>query len=1174
MYFTAPSLPTQQKFTTIAEVRWASADAGAAGSDFQRVFGNKYGQSTSLSVGASLGRTGGVSNIGSDSQTWGQPIPITWGKVKISGVMLQMLPVRQQITLLRTIAYTTGNKTNVWGADYGTYYYTDFAIGLGYSGDSTRRKIVNRLWVDGELVFQANSPAARKIDFAFYPESETEPVAYQISAGSIDPVAYRGLNYFVLVNFALKVPGSAVRKVPRVDVEFFDYAITATPRTSFAAIDPLAPGPGVGNSNSFYDWEAALLYTVDSNDIIHKWNVVSGQEVDQYEITGKPAGWTAVGAVSASTAFIKINGKRYITAEQDNGSNVNHFVVINLDTGAVTDVFGLTETGGVFFSNDYGGDKIANQNAHLPMTTGIAGTQRAFVLMPTLGGGEYLWEITEAGALRYLGHDNVYPRPKSAAREGIVNSDTGATYFIVSREPSSGGAETTDVLILDQSGRASYGASLTASGLTLVAAFATADGCVVLFETNGSTTNQIRKINPQTGDLVRSLTGGSCPPIPTSPSPTWQQSNTQGKTIGWLSISGNTFYSLDMLTMVVTSWTLSPTPTVTGQPIFDAIDNRFYDSASTGVAGITVSPQDTTRVPLASVLTGMCVRAGYASGDVVVENIDDQITGAILPAAFSLRTVLNDLKTVYRFRIIERDGKIVLSRRARGAAFGNADWIVFEEDRCALDTIGEDEGSVVISIRSRRATDSRVPAKVSITYIDEAYNYEASTYTYSRPDGTSSSQASASYVVPIVMTQAEAAALAARMTYDEWSGRLEHSFRLPQKFLAMEPGDTINLYRDGFVDLVEVVELSVNGDFSIDVTAVSITSTEGPTYDPGEMTNPVVEQPILYGDGRTDVIVIDCPPILPTQVYEDTRSPVYYALINAGRGQWPGASLYFAEPGAGGYSLVSTATIEAITGRALAALSDTGSLGIDRTAAGNITVRFTTGDKARLATVTTDEMLAGKNRVLIGAAGRWEIIGFETVTQNADGTTTLSGTLRGLRGTDVFMGSHLATDQVVYVDTEARQPVLQVSDVVLDGEAVTVKAGFDDTVLRTQVPTTFTTNVNGRKPFAPMNPRATASVNDIIFTWNRRTRRGETMIDDSDFQVLDESAEQYEIDIYSGSTIVRTVTGLTSETYTYTSANQTTDGFTPPQASIKVAIYQVSPVAGRGFARSVTLDVE
>jgi hypothetical protein len=66
---------------------------------------------------------------------------------------------------------------------------------------------------------------------------------------------------------------------------------------------------------------------------------------------------------------------------------------------------------------------------------------------------------------------------------------------------------------------------------------------------------------------------------------------------------------------------------------------------------------------------------------------------------------------------------------------------------------------------------------------------------------------------------------------------------------------------------------------------------------------------------------------------------------------------------------------------------------------------------------------------------------------------------------------------------------------------------------------------------------------DIVLTWMSRNRhnlgassvtRTDTIVDDSDFS-------SFEIEIYEGVNLLRTVT-QTSKTYTYTTALQTTDG--------------------------------
>ncbi len=87
--------------------------------------------------------------------------------------------------------------------------------------------------------------------------------------------------------------------------------------------------------------------------------------------------------------------------------------------------------------------------------------------------------------------------------------------------------------------------------------------------------------------------------------------------------------------------------------------------------------------------------------------------------------------------------------------------------------------------------------------------------------------------------------------------------------------------------------------------------------------------------------------------------------------------------------------------------------------------------------------------------------------------------------------------------------------------------------------------------------------------WVRRTRLNGDWKDAVDVPLSEES-ERYEVDIMSGVTLKRTITGLTSPTASYTAAQQVTD-FGSAQASILVNVYQLSTAVGRGIAGIATI---
>jgi hypothetical protein len=91
---------------------------------------------------------------------------------------------------------------------------------------------------------------------------------------------------------------------------------------------------------------------------------------------------------------------------------------------------------------------------------------------------------------------------------------------------------------------------------------------------------------------------------------------------------------------------------------------------------------------------------------------------------------------------------------------------------------------------------------------------------------------------------------------------------------------------------------------------------------------------------------------------------------------------------------------------------------------------------------------------------------------------------------------------------------------------------------------------------------------DIVLSWTRRTRIGGDSWEQVDVP-LGEDSEAYEIDIYNGADVVRTLAAATPLA-TYTLAQQTAD-FGGQQWSVTAAVYQMSAVFGRGAGRVATV---
>jgi len=115
---------------------------------------------------------------------------------------------------------------------------------------------------------------------------------------------------------------------------------------------------------------------------------------------------------------------------------------------------------------------------------------------------------------------------------------------------------------------------------------------------------------------------------------------------------------------------------------------------------------------------------------------------------------------------------------------------------------------------------------------------------------------------------------------------------------------------------------------------------------------------------------------------------------------------------------------------------------------------------------------------------------------------------------------------------------------------------------------TATPQATALKPLAPVRLQAARGIDGVTFSWIRR-KRGPMPASWDVTVLLGEQSEAYEIDVLSGSTVVRTL-HATAASALYAAADETAD-FGAPQSSLAIRVYQMSATVGRGFPASATL---
>jgi hypothetical protein len=274
---------------------------------------------------------------------------------------------------------------------------------------------------------------------------------------------------------------------------------------------------------------------------------------------------------------------------------------------------------------------------------------------------------------------------------------------------------------------------------------------------------------------------------------------------------------------------------------------------------------------------------------------------------------------------------------------------------------------------------------------------------------------------------------------------------------------------------------------------------------------------------------------------------------------WRGAVLYASADAGASYQRLAEITRESVMGITTTALGNflSGNI-VDELSSVNVMLSH-----GSLSSTTNAGLLSGVNLCVIGE----EILQFRDATLEDDGSYTLTGFLRGRRGSEYAMSDHAIGDRFILLDaaTLVRVPA-ETAHIGIEKLYKAVSAGSS---LSSATASSFTNEGTGLKPYAPMHLGGGRDAsNNLTLTWVRRTRISGEWRSGVDVP-LGEDSEAYEVDIYNGSgyaTVLRTIS-TTSQTASYSAADQTSDGLTPG-ATVFFRVYQLSAVVGRGHAAS------
>lgn len=529
----------------------------------------------------------------------------------------------------------------------------------------------------------------------------------------------------------------------------------------------------------------------------------------------------------------------------------------------------------------------------------------------------------------------------------------------------------------------------------------------------------------------------------------------------------------------------------------------------------------------------------------------DTVLGFIIARPMTARQASEPLQMAYGYDGVETDEVIRFVKR------GGASIVTIPQEDMGV-RAGGPETEATADFTVTRALETELPATLYVMYINQTTDYNIAA-EYSRRLITSAENIFETQL-PLVMTSTTANRLAENLQHQFWLERDRYTFVLGPKYSYLDPTDVVTLY-DG--TRVRITKMSQDQD--------GVVAVEGVGDDDASLTSYATASTAEW-TGDIDVLSngVSVAAIIDSVLLRDNDDDIgWYGGICGETSSYPGGVLYQSKDNGLTWVGQAASTTSAKIGTVVSGvlnyippefcnLWDNSSV---------ITVKLAQSDLTLSSAASIDSFYAGSNAFLISLDGNnWELAQCYTVTDNGDGTYTLMDFLRGRRGSEANAGPFTEGATIVFVDSTRMQRIaasLNDIDATSLWKAVTSGGNIVDEVTRTR-----TFEAVSAKPLAPVQiggGKISGTGNINIF-WVRRARHDMDWHSSGINATLDETNEEYELEIWDEGfgSLKRTVTGLSSPSYTYTAAMQTTD-FGGSTNVIGVKVYQISDRVGRGF---------
>ena len=499
------------------------------------------------------------------------------------------------------------------------------------------------------------------------------------------------------------------------------------------------------------------------------------------------------------------------------------------------------------------------------------------------------------------------------------------------------------------------------------------------------------------------------------------------------------------------------------------------------------------------------------------------------------RSIIEQLQAVFLFDAIERSGKIVFKRRNANTAYEIPD-----------EYVGAYETSPPYEPYTLQYKDEReLPRRLTINYLSKDKDYQQGAMSAYRQITQSKNEQTVS--VQMVMADTDAKELAEIRLFEEWQNRKTLSLTLSNQFGWLLPGDIVKVpiqeQKQNF--MITKTSYGKPGLIKIEsvATAQQIYTVIGRVVD--SEVNPVIP----VAPGNVSMALLDLP-LLPGE----TSAERMFAACSSD-GALYGANLFRSNDGGGTWSYVGQVTQNAVVGTTITVLPPGNTATWDQASTVDVTLSHGT-----LESRPAEDVLNHFNAALIGA----EIVQFKQATLIAANTYRLSGLLRGRLGTEYEVGNHIANEPFLMLNS-LQSISFPVSDWHLDK---LYRIGPATLPVTNEKYSNYSINLNGlgARPYSVCHVTGSRDgTGSLTVSWVRRARMNGDWKPYTDVP-LGENVEVYQMDILAVDGSSKRTIAVNEPKVVYSASEQIAD-FGSLQAAVRVRIYQMSEVYGRGAVK-------